>query len=211
MATAANRISSLTEAVNKKADVAQFFSKEALKTVSAAQADWRKEFPDISWKVDEVVEHGDRVGVRYTATGTHKKSGKKVSWCGSAIVRVSGDEVHLLQVAEDYLGRLISIGDGVFPASPQDNISGNWKGTVFGVPFVMDLKQAPPADKVTGTISGLGSSLPVSGTNTPPTVKLSGNTPKGAVTFTGTWAGDNVIHGHIDGAGFKNEPVTVKR
>ena len=210
MAGAGAHIKSLAEAVSGKADVSRFFGGDEGKQIAASQAAWREEYPDIQWKVDNVVEEGDHVGIHYTATGTHKASGKKLTWTGSAVAQVTGDKIRLVQVREDYLARLIGIGKFVLD-NAQNNISGTWNGNLWGIQFVMPLQQNPPSTAVKGSISALGDSIPLSGTNTPPSVNLGGSTPKGPVTFVGTWAGDNQINGTLNGAGFNNQPVTFNR
>lgn len=201
---------SMAEAVSGKGDVSRFFAAEEAKTIAASQAAWRKEYPDIQWKVDDTVQQGDRVGIHYTASGTHKASGKKVSWRGTALAHYDGKKLSLIQVHEDYLGRLLGLGRDALTTA-QDDISGTWKGTLFGIEFVMQLSQSPPSTSVTGTLTALGESIKLSGTNTPPTVNLQGDTPKGAVTLAGTWVGDNQIQGTLNGAGFDNQPVTFTR
>jgi hypothetical protein len=213
MANAGARIKALVEAASGKADVSRFFSSEEGKQIAASQAAWREEYPDIQWKLDNVVEEGEHVGIHYTATGTHKESGKKLTWTGSAIARVQGNQFQLVKVHEDYLARLIGLGRlGQWTLdNPQNNITGNWTGNLFGIQFNMPLQQTPPSTAVSGTLSALGSSIPLTGTNTPPSVNLGGNTPKGAVTFVGTWASENQINGTLNGAGFNNQPVTFNR
>lgn len=207
MATAA--IKALLEAVNKNTGVASHGAGELGRRIEQSSADWRKEYPDIKWSLDQVVEKGEQVGFRYTATGTHKKTGKRATWTGAGTARVKGGKLIAVRVAEDYLKRALDID--ILPADPQDDMSGLWKGNLFGIDFQLDADQNPPSDKVTGTLSGLGQSLAVSGTNDDPNVNLAGNTPKGPVTLKGTWTGSNQITGTLNGAGFNNQPVVLNR
>jgi hypothetical protein len=202
-------IKSLFDKVNGKQDLSTHFAPDLGKQMSQAASEWRKEFPDLKWKLGRVVEQRDRVSFQYVAEGTHKPTGKKASWSGSGVAIVKGGKVVTLQVVEDFHSRIADLGQ-VF-VIPQDNISGTWKGELFGIDFTLQADQNPPADAVTGTISGLGLSLPVTGENDPPNVKLSGDSPKGKVTLTGTWTGANSISGTLNGAGFQNQPVELDR
>ena len=53
--------------------------------MTAALSEWQKNYPDIEWKVDKVLEKGDRAAFRYTASGKHKDQKDKASWSGSGI------------------------------------------------------------------------------------------------------------------------------
>lgn len=209
MVNATSHVQSALQAANSGSSLDQFFGHETAQHFAAGHAFWRKEFPDITWKLDNLVEKGTRVAFRYTATGTHHKTGKKSSWSGTAVGHMVDGKLHVIRVIEDALGAIV--GQGTIPAGPEDNISGQWNGNLWGVPFIMQLQQSPPSDAVTGTISGVGSSLPVTGKNDPPNVVVSGNSPKGTITFTGTWASDSQINGVLNGGGFTNQPVVVNR
>lgn len=186
-----------------------FFTPESLENVKAGLAYWRKQYPDIQWQVDSVVKKGDRVAFRYTATGTHAASRQKMSWGGTAVGKMIKGKVHLLHINEDTLGA--HVGQGNLPSTPQDDISGTWDGDLWGVDFKLNLQQATGKDVVHGTISALGNTIPVSGTNDPPNVNISGSSPKGSIALNGTWASDNEIDGTLNGAGFNKQPITIKR
>lgn len=202
-------LQSAFQAANQKHALDQFFTPETLHSVTAGQASVRKDYPDVQWHVDSVLEKGNRVAFRYTATGTHQASNKKVSWNGTASGFVVGGKVHITHVDEDLLGA--QIGHGMFPATPEDDMSGNWRGDLWGVPFQLNANEQSGQNVVHGVISALGQTLPVTGTNTPPTVSLTGNSKKGNVTLTGTWANGNTINGMLNGAGFNNQPIVLNR
>jgi hypothetical protein len=207
MASAA--IKGLLEAVNKNAGVGSHAQGELGRQLEQSSTDWRKEYPDIKWKLDNVVEKGGRVGFQYSATGTHKKTGKKAAWSGSGVATLKGNKLVSVRVVEDVFKRWLDID--MLPPDPEDDISGTWDGSLWGVDFQLQADQDPPSDNITGTLSGLGQSLPVSGKNDTPNVSFSGNTPKGQVTFNGTWTGNNQISGTLNGAGFNNQPVVLNR
>ncbi len=167
----------------------------------------RRRSANLKYELDEVQDHGDRVAFRYTAHGANG------SWCGSGCASLKGEELHVDQHSEDYIGRRIAegrIADFFSAADPQDNITGDWTGELFGVKFTMDLNQKPPSDAVTGTISALGSSFPLTGTNNPPNVAASGSSDGKTIKFSGQWTGPNTIDGTISGDGFNNK-VTITR
>jgi hypothetical protein len=177
--------------------------------MTQAQAEWHQEFPDIKWKLGNVVEQREHVTFRYVAEGTHKPTGKKASWTGSGVAIVKAGKIVNLQIVEDFLGRYADIG--VVAPMPQDDMSGNWTGQLWGIDFVLHAEQKPPAHDVIGNLSGLGQSLAVSGKNDPPNVTLAGNSPKGPVTFNGIWTGPNTLSGTLNGAGFQNQAVEFHR
>ncbi len=50
-------------------------------------------FPDMKFKIDDIVAEGDRVAVRYLFTGTHQATGRKVSASGCGIFRIEDGRV----------------------------------------------------------------------------------------------------------------------
>lgn len=204
-----DQLQGAVQAANQKAKIDKFFSPETLQNFTAGQAAVRKQFPDVQWTVDNVVEKGGKVAFRYTATGTAKGTRKKVSWSGTAVGVLVDGKIHVTHIDEDHLGAVL--GRGELPTTPQDDMTGDWKGDLFGVPFELKAQQQNGKDVVKGVISALGSSLPVTGTNDPPNVNLQGNSPKGKVSLVATWAGPNTLKGSLNGAGFQNQPVTLNR
>jgi hypothetical protein len=138
--------------------------------------------------------------------GVDRKTNKKAQWQGSGLARLTGDRIGVLHVREDYWGQLVDLGR--LPDIPEDDITGVWKGTVLGIPFTAELTQE--GTKVTGTLNVLGQSVPVSGTNTPPNVSLSGSSGGQQMSFRGIWQDEDQIVGTLAGAGL-NEQVTLDR
>jgi predicted ester cyclase len=78
-----------------------------------------KSFPDLYFKVDELIGEGDDVLVSGTLSGTHKgdfygipATGNKVKWTGCAIFRFRGDQVVARWQEFDALGLMAQIGAG---------------------------------------------------------------------------------------------------
>ncbi len=74
-------------------------------------------FPDLHFTLDEVIDAGDRVVVRWTASGTHKgelrgiaPTGKKFSLPGISIHSFSNGKVSELRVIWDALGMMQQLG-----------------------------------------------------------------------------------------------------
>jgi len=173
-------------------------------------AEWHRIIPDINWTVDKSIEKDGKTAFRYTATGT--QNGVKVSWQGSAVATLIDGKIASLHVVEDYWARLIDAG--IIPQTPEDNISGNWHGTLFEIPFTASFKQTTGNPKVTGHLTAAGSTVEFSGTNSGGHVTLSGSSPGGgAVTCTGTWRSGvhNKIDAHLNGGGFNNQAVTLTK
>jgi predicted ester cyclase len=60
----------------------------------------RSAFPDLRFEIDDVVSDGDRVVLRWTATGTHKgtfadvaPTGRRVTWIGCDWFRLRGGQL----------------------------------------------------------------------------------------------------------------------
>jgi steroid delta-isomerase-like uncharacterized protein len=78
-------------------------------------------FPDIHFKVEDLIAEGDRVAVRWSWVGTHKggfrgfaASDKQVTDTGITIYRIEGDRLAQAWLQTDRLGVLQQIG--VVPA-----------------------------------------------------------------------------------------------
>jgi steroid delta-isomerase-like uncharacterized protein len=74
-------------------------------------------FPDLHFAVDDQIISGDRVAVRWTATGTHKgemmgiaRTGREVKNVGIAILRISGGKIAEEWVRWDTLDMLQQMG-----------------------------------------------------------------------------------------------------
>ena len=53
----------------------------------------RAEFPDLHFTADDVIAEGDRVVVRYTATGTHAPTGRRITFPGMDILRIQEGKI----------------------------------------------------------------------------------------------------------------------
>ncbi len=74
-------------------------------------------FPDMKVTIDQIIEQGDKVVARWTATMTHKgnflgfaPSGKKATITGTSIQRMSGGRIVEGWDNWDQLGLLVQIG-----------------------------------------------------------------------------------------------------
>ncbi len=78
---------------------------------------FRTAFPDLKVTIDHIVEQGDKVVARWTATMTHKgdflgfaPTGKKVTITGTSTQRISGGKIVEGWDNWDQLGLLVQIG-----------------------------------------------------------------------------------------------------
>jgi steroid delta-isomerase-like uncharacterized protein len=74
-------------------------------------------FPDIHFTVDDMIDAGDKVIVRWTSTGTHKgelrgiaPTGKKIQITGTTICRFSDGKIAEQWVTWDALGLMQQLG-----------------------------------------------------------------------------------------------------
>ncbi len=72
---------------------------------------FRTAFPDLHFALDDVVSDGDRVAVRWTATGTHEAgfggvpaSGRSARWTGIDLVRLDEGRIVELWASADVAG-----------------------------------------------------------------------------------------------------------
>jgi steroid delta-isomerase-like uncharacterized protein len=78
---------------------------------------WHAAFPDYHHDIEDLVTSGDRVVVRYTATGTqqgayreHPPTGQRAQWKGVFIYRIAAGRIAETWAAADLLGQLRQIG-----------------------------------------------------------------------------------------------------
>lgn len=71
----------------------------------------RSSFPDLTYAIDEIVAEGDRVAVRWTATGTQQgaygltpPTGAQVAWSGVSFFTVADGRINAAWVNEDWQG-----------------------------------------------------------------------------------------------------------
>lgn len=53
----------------------------------------RADFPDLHFTADDVLAEADRVVVRWTATGTHAPTKRRVTFTGVDILRIQGEKI----------------------------------------------------------------------------------------------------------------------
>ena len=77
----------------------------------------REGFPDIQWRLDEMVAEGDKVAMRFTMKGTHRgtfvgvpPTGKTIEAQSMAFYRLSGGQIVGEHGLPDMLGLLQQIG-----------------------------------------------------------------------------------------------------
>lgn len=81
----------------------------------ASVAAWHAAFPDYRHDIEDIIAHGDKVVVRYTATGTHHgrpSASERLRWSGVFIYRITDGRSAETWVQSDVLGQL-----GHLPAS----------------------------------------------------------------------------------------------
>jgi steroid delta-isomerase-like uncharacterized protein len=78
---------------------------------------YRGAFPDLSIRLEEVITEGDKVAVRWSATGTHRgdtlgfpATGKRVQMTGMAFLKVKGGQFVEGWNTFDQLGMLQQLG-----------------------------------------------------------------------------------------------------
>jgi steroid delta-isomerase-like uncharacterized protein len=78
---------------------------------------YTKAFPDLRFTVDDLIDGGDRVVVRWTSKGTHKgelrgiaPTGKKITVTGTTICRFANGKIAEQWVTWDALGLMQQLG-----------------------------------------------------------------------------------------------------
>jgi predicted ester cyclase len=101
------------------------FMNEGNPSTPADAAEWHRRnhetFPDVAYLIDELVVAGDRVTVRWTATGTHSGSlwdivpptGRRVRWRGLHLLTVRGSRIVEVWGVADLLSALEQAGVGL--------------------------------------------------------------------------------------------------
>jgi steroid delta-isomerase-like uncharacterized protein len=101
-------------------DYALFMGADAMRGTAAIKAmvdAYRTAFPDLVFTVEDAVAEGDRLAVRWTATGTQHgplqgvpPSGRRATWGGVSCWRMAGGRCVEDRVTMDVLGLLQQIG-----------------------------------------------------------------------------------------------------
>jgi predicted ester cyclase len=83
-------------------------------------------FPDLHVTIEEIISEGDKVGIWYTAQGTHKgefegisPTGRRVSWFGFDLLRVDGGKIAQGRFIDDSLGLMRQLGATLSPPPTQ--------------------------------------------------------------------------------------------
>jgi steroid delta-isomerase-like uncharacterized protein len=87
----------------------------------------RRGFPDLHVTIDDIVAEGSKVGIWYTAEGTHRgefeaipPTGNRVRWVGFDLFGIDGGKISEARFLSDFHGLLIQLGATVsLPGSPQ--------------------------------------------------------------------------------------------
>jgi len=99
----------------------EFLNEGEPATVEQAAA-WHRQmrttYPDLRYRIDDLVTAGDRVAVRWTATGTQRGSlwgqvpptGKRVTWRGMHLVTVRGGRIDEVWAVADTIAVLRQLG-----------------------------------------------------------------------------------------------------
>lgn len=85
----------------------------------------RAAFPDLEWRVDEMVAEGDTVASRFTWRGTHRgpflgvpPTGRQIAVTGMVFDRVVGGRLVESQILMNTLGILAQLGAVELPGQP---------------------------------------------------------------------------------------------
>ena len=81
-------------------------------------------FPDLHVRIEEIIVEGDKIGIWYTALGTHNgefegvpATGREVSWFGFDLLRVEGGRIAQGRFIDDSLGLMRQLGATLLPPS----------------------------------------------------------------------------------------------
>lgn len=79
-------------------------------------------FPNLHVTIEEIIGEGDKVGIWYTAQGTHRgefegifPTGRQVSWFGFDLLRVKGRKIAEGRFIDDSLGLMRQLGARLLP------------------------------------------------------------------------------------------------
>jgi predicted ester cyclase len=84
-------------------------------------------FPDLHVTIEEIIGEGDKIGIWYTARGTHKgefagisPTGRQVNWFGFDLLRVEGGKIAQGRFIDDSLGLMRQLGATLSPPATQE-------------------------------------------------------------------------------------------
>jgi steroid delta-isomerase-like uncharacterized protein len=79
-------------------------------------------FPDLHVRIEEIIAEGDKVGIWYTARGTHRgefegitPTDRLVTWSGVDLLRVEGGKITQCRFIDDSLGLVRQLGATLSP------------------------------------------------------------------------------------------------
>ena len=86
----------------------------------------RASFPDLRYDVDEVLVEGNRVALRWTATGTQQgqfgpipPTGKVATYAGAHFLTVDNGRIAELWSINDTFGKVLQLGAELVPPRPE--------------------------------------------------------------------------------------------
>jgi steroid delta-isomerase-like uncharacterized protein len=89
----------------------------------------RRAFPDIQYRIDDVIESGDRLALRWEAKGTHRgeylgvpATGRDASYSGVTIYELRDGKIARVWVAADLLSLLRSLSEGRGASPPEASV-----------------------------------------------------------------------------------------
>jgi predicted ester cyclase len=93
-------------------------------TVKEWHRSTRESFPDLSYEIDEILVQGNRVALRWTATGTQQgrfgpipPTGKTATYAGAHFLTVEGGRITDLWSINDTFGKVLQLGAELKPPS----------------------------------------------------------------------------------------------
>lgn len=108
------------------------FRNEGEEATPELMVDWhlrmRATFPDLHYVIDELVEAGPRVILRWTASGTHRgtlwgllpATGRSVTWRGIHLLTVREGRITEVWAAAEWVEVLQQLGAQLLPGEPAE-------------------------------------------------------------------------------------------
>jgi predicted ester cyclase len=76
-----------------------------------------KDFPDAAYRIDDMVAEDDRVVTRWTVSGTHRHTRKKVELSGMSMVRIEDGKIAESWIERDSLVLVMALAPSDFVRS----------------------------------------------------------------------------------------------